>query len=113
MKRGSKTSKLLDKYIGIPALILLKLFKRKKELPNEIKKVGILTVPAIGDVLLLKGLIDDLLNFNNQINLVLFAGKEIIPVLKLINKPFEIVEINYFKFTENVKRIRAKSVDVF
>ncbi|MFQ5583834.1 MAG: hypothetical protein ACE5GL_05310, partial [Calditrichia bacterium] len=56
-ERANKLLRLLDRYLGIPLILLLRLFKRKKNLPTgNIKSFGLLKTVAIGDTVLLSAI---------------------------------------------------------
>lgn len=62
-ERNNKKHKFLDKYLGIPLTLPVSLFRRfdrKKVERENIKTIGIICFGAIGDVLLLSGLISGL-----------------------------------------------------
>jgi ADP-heptose:LPS heptosyltransferase len=60
---------ILDKYLGIPAVYILGFFRKKRLLPQNIwikagLKVGIIKTGAIGDMLLLTAIIDEIKQIN-------------------------------------------------
>jgi ADP-heptose:LPS heptosyltransferase len=60
---------ILDKYLGIPAVYILGFFRKKRLLPQNIwiktgVKVGIIKTGAIGDMLLLTAIIDEIKQIN-------------------------------------------------
>ncbi|MDR0454438.1 MAG: glycosyltransferase family 9 protein [Deferribacteraceae bacterium] len=62
-ERGNRRNKLLDRYIGIPLTIpaaIVRLFERRRI--KKIDKMAILCMGAIGDTVLLSGLISGLVN---------------------------------------------------
>ena len=112
-ERGKKTFKLLDKYLGIPILFALKLLSKKKELPKNIEKIGILTVPAIGDIILLNGFLRDIKNFNRDIKIILFVSEEVKEIAEIMGSYDEIVSIELYRPLRVVKTLRLHPVDVF
>lgn len=113
MLRGRKTFKLLDRYVGIPILVFLRLFKKKKGLPKEINTIGILTVPAIGDVILLNGLLRDIKKFNRNIRIILFVSREVTEAAELMDSCDEIINIELNKPLKTLRSIKKKPVDIF
>jgi ADP-heptose:LPS heptosyltransferase len=60
---------ILDKYLGIPAVYILGFFRKKRLLPQNIwirtgVKVGIIKTGAIGDMLLLTAIIEEIRHIN-------------------------------------------------
>ncbi len=111
--RGKIIFKLLDKYIGIPILFLLKLFGKKRELPKEFNSIGILTVPAIGDIVLLNGFLRDIKKFNQNIKIILFVSEEIREIAEIMGSYDELIIINLFNPLSTIKILCSRPVDVF
>lgn len=59
-ERGNKGLRFFDRFMGIPLLFLLGLFKRRRRCPAEIRHIAILKSAAIGDTVLISAIIDDL-----------------------------------------------------
>jgi len=104
---------MLDKYIGIPFLFLLKLFSHKKNLPGKINKIGILTVPAIGDVILMSGLLKDVRKFDPGIKIFLFVTKEVKEIAELMGSFDEIIPVKLHNPFRAIKTLRRHPVDIF
>jgi len=111
--RGKKTFKLLDKYLGVPILFVLNLFSKKKQLPIKIEKIGILTVPAIGDIILLNGFLRDIKKFNRDIKIILFVTDEVREIAEIMGSYDEILSIKLFNPLRAIKTLRSHPVDVF
>jgi len=73
-ERGSKLLKFINRYVGIPLLCLLKLFKKKNNFPDKIEKIALLKIAAIGDTTILTGIIKDIEEYNPNIEMTLFTG---------------------------------------
>jgi len=111
--RGKKTFKLLDKYLGVPILFMLNLFSKKKQLPKNIEKIGILTVPAIGDIILLNGFLRDIKKFNRDVKIILFVTDEVREIAEIMGSYDEIENIELFNPLRAIKTLRSHPVDVF
>ena len=111
--RGRKTFKLIDKYLGVPILLILNLFSKKKELPKKIEIIGVLTVPAIGDIILLNGFLRDVKKFNRDIKIILFVTDEVKEIAEIMGSSDNIVSIELFKPFKAIKTLRSYPVDVF
>ncbi|HZW40387.1 MAG TPA: glycosyltransferase family 9 protein [Ignavibacteriaceae bacterium] len=110
-ERGSFKNKIIDKYIGIPALLFLSLFKKRKSLPENIQSAAIIITPAIGDTLLLQPLLRSLKK--QRIKVTLFAPKSTISTAELTDYYDEIKEISYFSPYSTIKEIRKEKFDIF
>jgi heptosyltransferase-3 len=111
--RGKKTFKLLDKFLGVTILFVLHLFSKKKQLPKKIEKIGILTVPAIGDIILLNGFLRDLKKFNRDVKIILFVTDEVREIAEIMGSYDEIEGIELFNPLRTIKTLRSHPVDVF
>lgn len=60
MNRGSVRNRLLDRYIGIPILFAMALLKRKSHPRTELRRIGIMASPGLGDTLLNSAAVHDL-----------------------------------------------------
>lgn len=71
--RGNPVLKSLDRLAGIPAVALLGLLPKRRR-PRELNRLGILRTAAIGDTLLLRGIIEDLRQQLAQTRIYLITG---------------------------------------
>lgn len=93
--RGSALLRGLDRLFGIPIVMALGLFKRKKKWPSGFKpsKIAILNTAAIGDTILLSGIIADLQEAFKTAELVFFCGPsnysaaQLIPGIRVVRLP--------------------------
>lgn len=113
IERGKKTFKLLDKYLGIPILFALKLFSKKKLPPKKIERIGILTVPAIGDIILLNGFLRDIKKFNRDLIIILFVTDDVREITELMGSYDEIVCIDLYNPLTAIQTVRSYPVDIF
>ena len=58
-ERASARLRLLDRYLGIPLVFFLSLFKRKRSLQKQ-EKIAVLVTAGIGDTVLLTAILQDL-----------------------------------------------------
>lgn len=111
--RGNKYLKNLDKYIGVPLLFFLGLIRVKRTLPGIIKNIGIILVPAIGDIILISGLLEEIKLKNNQVIIHLFVPEGYENVLPLIKNYDSFTKINLLKPSKALRLIRNKTFDIF
>ncbi|MEZ5315264.1 MAG: glycosyltransferase family 9 protein [Chlamydiales bacterium] len=107
-ERGNKWLKFWDRYLGIPLLFILGLFRKKRSLPKKIERIGLLKSAGIGDLVLLSGIIEDL----KGKEVLLFTGEsnremgKMIQGVKVISLPIT------HPFSAMVK-LRKHSVDIW
>ncbi len=111
--RGKKKLKLFDRYLGIPLVFLLGITKKKKQLPQKIKSVGILLTPAIGDTILIGAPLTELKQKLKPDQIIFFVPDENKEAAEIIDVADKIITINLFRLPETIKKIRRFSFDVF
>ena len=57
MSRSTQFQRRLDRILGIPTIFLIGLFGRHRSLPNAPSRIGIIQPSAIGDMILISGLL--------------------------------------------------------
>lgn len=72
-ERGRGFLRKLDRWIGVPALLGLSLFRKKRPKPAQFNSIGICVFAAIGDALLASSLISDLRNAFPGSKITVFA----------------------------------------
>src|SRR5262249_54171205 len=58
--RGNRRRRQMDRWLGVPLVMLLALLRRRRQLPAEIDCIGFLLLGAIGDTLLASGVVASL-----------------------------------------------------
>jgi ADP-heptose:LPS heptosyltransferase len=103
MKRGKRTNRLLDFYLGIPVLNLMASFRRKGVCPHHPERIGLLFNPALGDTLLASAATQDIRGIFPTAQLILFAGSSNVAAAKLLP---EIDAIQILPITRPLEAIR-------
>jgi len=113
MRRGSKRNRILDYWVGIPLLNLLSMFRvRRRRLPENIRRVGVMCSPALGDTLLFSGALRDLRrHFGNQVEIVHFCMRSNLAAAEIIPGAGRRVVIDLIDPVATVKLIRAEGLD--
>lgn len=105
-EKGNKFFHKLDKYIGIPIVFLLGLFRKKHELPNKIQKIAILNLGSIGDNVLMSGPIADLLSKYPTVKIDVFAGNSNFQLVHQISNLNEILRLPITNPLKTIKYIK-------
>ncbi len=88
MEKGNKFFHKLDRWVGIPVVLLLGLLRKKKsEFPDDIKTIAILNTSSIGDSILMTGCLHDLVTKYSDVKIILFSGASNYAVAKMIKIP--------------------------
>ncbi len=104
--RGSSLLRFLDRYLGIPLIFILGLFRKKKVMP-EVRHIGILKTAGIGDTVLLSGIVQDLKGYQ----LTFFAGPSNYEMAQLLG--CNVVKVPVGSPLKAIKLIRQHPVDLW
>ena len=102
--------------IGPPALVLLGAGRRlrgRRPVPADWETVGLLKTAAIGDVILLAGVIRDLRAARPSARIVLFVTATNAGFARLLDGPDAVVVLPVRDVPRAVRQVRAEQVDVF
>ncbi|NNN19523.1 MAG: glycosyltransferase family 9 protein [Acidimicrobiaceae bacterium] len=111
-ERGNKTLRALDRWLGIPILFLLGVFRRHRKLPRMVHSVGLLMLGAIGDTLLASSLIDDLRVRFPGVRIVGFISSANQGIEGIIDGVDEYVLVPVTSPHRAVRAIRTRTVDL-
>ena len=73
--RGNSMLHHLDRYGGIPAIVVLGHMRRKRAAPSTIQTIGLLKLGAIGDTVLMSAVIADLRHAFPNASITFFSGE--------------------------------------
>jgi heptosyltransferase I len=112
-ERGKRSLKFLDRYLGIPVIYLLGLTKRKKKLLPSFDSIGVLVTAAIGDTILLAGVIADIRKHFRNKEIVLFTTESNYEMGRLLSGLDRVVKLPATNLIRALRRLRENKVDVF
>jgi heptosyltransferase I len=95
-ERGNRLLKALDFWVGIPLLILLSLFKVKKnnlQPLSKVRNIALFKSAAIGDTVVLSAVVGDIRRINPDARLTIFAGSSNYEAARLIPGIDEVVRL--------------------
>lgn len=112
--RVHRIFKVLDRYLGIPVVFLLGLCRRKKRgpCPAPLSRIALLHTAAIGDTILLSGVIADLRRQFPQSEICFFTGPSNFEAAQLI-PGIRVVQIPVTRVWKSLSVIWAHSFDVW
>ncbi len=113
--RGNRRLKQLDRALGIPALMLVggaHRLRRRPAPPRSWKSIGLVKTAAIGDVVLLSGIVHDLRAARPDARIVLFVTSSNAGFARLLDDVDEIVELPVRAIGRAIARVRDEHVDV-
>jgi ADP-heptose:LPS heptosyltransferase len=88
-ERGNALLRWADRYLGIPLVLMLGLFKKKRTWEGAPRKVGVLLTAGIGDTVLFSSILQDL----KDCEITLFTGAgngamaELLPGIRVVRLP--------------------------
>lgn len=110
-ERGNPILKLLDRYLGIPLVFFLGLFKKKNNFKDKrIKSIGILCTSGIGDAVIMSGPIKDIKKKYPRSRLYLFTGSSNYEVGILIFGIDKVIRISIINVYQSIKEIRSYNI---
>lgn len=112
VKRGSIVNRLLDYYVGIPALLMSSVFAKRRRLPLKVSRVGIMASPTLGDTLLTSAAVQDVRSHFPRARIIYLASKTNFAAAKLLLCVDEIVEFNMQHPLQAIQRFRKCKLDV-
>jgi heptosyltransferase I len=110
--RGSGGLRVLDRYLGIPLVFSIGSLKRKRRTVPDFSTIGIMETAAIGDTVLLGGVITDVRRAFPDRKIILFVGNGNYEVACLLQGLDEIVKLPLDNPLEAVRIMRARRLDV-
>ena len=112
MERGRGLLRALDRWIGVPLLLLLGLLRSKRPKPESFQSIGICVFAAIGDALLASALIADIKKANPGLKITIFATLANAPVFQLIRGWDELVLVPITKPLAAIRQLKAHPVNI-
>lgn len=112
-ERGSALLKFLDKWVGIPLIFVLGLFKIKNQLPAKIQTIALLKTAAIGDTVLLTGIVKDLKAAYPNAKIILFTGASNYSFAKLLKDFHSVEKLPIKNLLKSIKLLRQHEIDLF
>ena len=112
MRRGNPTNRLLDKYLGIPALNFLASFRLRRSLPLSIRRIGVLCSPALGDTLLFSGPLQDLRTAFPSAHITHICMKQNLAAAEIIPGADDRLLISLTRPLETVRTLQAQHFDL-
>lgn len=111
MARSSSVQRAVDCFLGIPAVALLRLIRRKKTLPQSFRSVGIICPTAIGDLILASGIIRRIHENFPDCEIHLFHGKSNSGAVTLLPSFVVSNECDFTKVLNVIRCIRRRKLD--
>ena len=114
MRRGSKKNRLLDYWLGIPLLNLAATFRlRRRTLPTDIRRIGVMCSPALGDTLLFSGALQDIRAHFPIAHIIHFCMKPNLAAAELLPGADQRIVLDLTNPIASIRAIRAHKVDLF
>ena len=113
MQRGSKKNRILDFWVGIPLLNALATLRRKRKMPVNVRRVGVMCSPALGDTLLFSGALRDVRrHFGKNVQIVHFCMRQNLAAAELLACADRRVVINLTQPAQTIQQMRAERLDI-
>jgi heptosyltransferase-3 len=112
MQRGRRSNRLLDYWAGTPLLNLLATFHRSRPVPTQIRRIGVMCSPALGDTLLFSGALQDLRSAYPEAHITHICMKQNLAAAEIIRGADARLLIDLTKLLATIRSFRAQHFDV-
>jgi ADP-heptose:LPS heptosyltransferase len=109
--RGRKSLKLLDRYLGIPIILLLSFFCKKRDKPPTVSHIGLLKTGAIGDTVLILGILQDIYEEYPNAKITVFVGSSNACMAEFMPNA-DVVVLPVTNPLKSIKLMRQKKCDI-
>lgn len=109
-ERGNPALRALDRYLGIPIVAAGGVLHRKRKLPRELRRIGVLNATSIGDTVLLSAVVRDIAAAHPQAETVMFTSDAMAPVVRQLDG-VSVVPIRISSPRSALRTIRAARLD--
>src|SRR5438067_227676 len=110
-ERGNPLLRVADRYAGVPLVAAAGALKRRRPLPPEIRRIGILNATAIGDTVLLSAVARDIAAAFPDAETILFSSQGNLPFLETVDG-LALRPIRVSSPRDAVRALRAARLDV-
>ena len=111
-ERGRRFLRKLDRWVGVPLLLLLSLFHQKRAKPQYFQSVGICVFAAIGDALLASSLIAGIKKALPDIKITIFATQANKVAFDLLEAYDNLVLVPITNPWAAIQQLRQHPVDI-
>ena len=111
-ERGRGFLRKLDRWVGVPLLLVLSLFHQKRAKPQYFQSIGICVFAAIGDALLASSLIADLKKGLPGVKITIFATQANKAAFDLVEGYDDLVLVPITKPMAAIQQVRGHPVDI-
>src|ERR1700676_3583317 len=110
--RGNSMLHHLDRYGGIPAIVVLGHMRRKRAAPSTIQTIGLLKLGAIGDTVLMSAVIADLRHAFPNASITFFSGESNFEIAGMLEGVNRVVKLSTCNLAAGVGLLRSIAIDV-
>lgn len=111
-KPGSRTLSFIDRHLGIPVLMLLRIFHRRQVLPLRIKRIALLKGSGMGDIALLSGPLRDLREAFPEAVISLWGSDNVVPIARELALLSEVHPVDFRCLWRAIHQLRRWQADV-
>lgn len=112
MKRGKRSNRVLDYWLGTPLLNVLASMHRRGVPPGRVEHLGVMCSPALGDTLLFSGALQDVRSAFPKARITHVCMRQNRAAAEIIPGADRRVEVRLTQPLETIHRLRAERFDV-
>jgi ADP-heptose:LPS heptosyltransferase len=110
--RGNRTLRLVDRFAGIPLVALMGGLRRKRRMPGQMNRIGILSTAAIGDTILSGAVVSDLRSAFPSSSIIYFAGDTNYSTALLLPATDSVIRVPVYHPLEASRIVRSRNLDL-
>jgi heptosyltransferase I len=110
--RGSHVLRKLDQYFGVPLVFCLGMMRRRREFPETIRRIALLSTAAIGDTVLMSAPLADLRSAYRNAEILLLVGPNNYDAACLLSAADSVIKLPVFEPLSAILQIRKLKLDL-
>lgn len=110
--RGNYRARMLDRYLGIPLVFALGTVHRRRQMPSQPERIGLLNTAAVGDTVLMSGPVADLRAQYQDSNITCLSGPSNYEAACLMDHVDEVIKLPVFDPVASIRLLRARQLDM-
>jgi heptosyltransferase III len=111
-KAASRWHRWLDRHLGVAAIAVLSLFRTKRKLPDEIRRIALIKGDGMGDLVLLTGPLRDLRSAFPNARISFWAGRSAFELARELSQLDEVYLLDFKRPWRPIRELRAWKADV-
>jgi ADP-heptose:LPS heptosyltransferase len=110
--RGNHGARFLDRYLGVALVFALGSVRRRRPIPLQPRRIGLLNTAAVGDTVLMSGPVADLRAQYRDARITFLSGPSNYEIACLMDHCDEVIRLPIFDPIASLRLLRAQQLDI-